>query len=40
MNDDFPPRPAGNSEAVANRGLDTLGSSTLYKLCEEVIALR
>jgi molecular chaperone GrpE (heat shock protein) len=37
MNDDFLP---GRSEAGANRDLDTLGSSTIYKLCEEVIALR
>jgi molecular chaperone GrpE (heat shock protein) len=37
MNDDFLP---SSSEAGTARELDTLGSSTLYKLCEEVIALR
>src|SRR5690348_9496200 len=37
MNDDFLP---GGSEAGTSRELDTLGSSTIYKLCEEVIALR
>jgi molecular chaperone GrpE (heat shock protein) len=37
MNDDFLP---GGSEAGTGRELDTLGSSTIYKLCEEVIALR
>jgi molecular chaperone GrpE (heat shock protein) len=40
MNDDFLPGGSGGSGAGANRELDTLGSSTLYKLCEEVIALR
>jgi molecular chaperone GrpE (heat shock protein) len=40
MNDDFLPGVSGNAEAGAARELDTLGSSTLYKLCEEVIALR
>jgi molecular chaperone GrpE (heat shock protein) len=40
MNDDFLPGVSGNAEASAARELDTLGSSTLYKLCEEVIALR
>ncbi len=40
MNDDFLTRGSGVPEAGANRELDTLGSSTLYKLCEEVIALR
>jgi molecular chaperone GrpE (heat shock protein) len=40
MNDDFLPSSSGLSGAGASRELDTLGSSTLYKLCEEVIALR
>ncbi|HTU89218.1 MAG TPA: nucleotide exchange factor GrpE [Gemmataceae bacterium] len=40
MNDAFLPRSSGNTEAGTPRELDTLGSSTLYKLCEEVIALR
>jgi molecular chaperone GrpE (heat shock protein) len=40
MNDAFLPSRTGNTEAVTTRELDTLGSSTLYKLCEEVIALR
>lgn len=37
MNDDFMP---SNSEMGTTRERDTLGSSTLYKLCEEIIALR
>jgi molecular chaperone GrpE (heat shock protein) len=36
MNDAFLP----SSSAPTDRERDTLGSSTLYKLCEEVIALR
>lgn len=40
MNDAFLPSGSGNTEAGATREQDTLGSSTLYKLCEEVIALR
>lgn len=40
MNDDFLPSRSAGSEAGTSRELDTLGSSTLYKLCEEVIALR
>ena len=40
MNDAFLPSGSGPSEAGTTRELDTLGSSTLYKLCEEVIALR
>ncbi len=40
MNDAFLPSGSGNTEAGTTRDLDTLGSSTLYKLCEEVIALR
>ena len=40
MNDAFLPSGSGNTEAGPTRDLDTLGSSTLYKLCEEVIALR
>ena len=39
MNDDFLAGPAG-AELPAARSPDTLGSSTIYKLCEEVIALR
>src|SRR5207248_8108113 len=39
MNDDFLAGPAG-AELPATRSPDTLGSSTIYKLCEEVIALR
>jgi molecular chaperone GrpE (heat shock protein) len=38
MNDDFLP---GAAEAPpVSRGGDTLGSSTIYRLCEELIALR
>jgi len=40
MNGDFSQSVAGDSEPDATRELDTLGSSTIYKLCEEVIALR
>lgn len=40
MNDAFLPSGSGPSEEENTRALDTLGSSTLYKLCEEVIALR
>jgi molecular chaperone GrpE (heat shock protein) len=40
MNDALLPSGAGATEAGTSRELDTLGSSTLYKLCEEVIALR
>lgn len=40
MNDAFLPSRTGNTEAATPREMDTLGSSTLYKLCEEVIALR
>lgn len=47
MNDAFRPSSSGNAAdrrdagpTATNRELDTLGSSTLYKLCEEVIALR
>jgi molecular chaperone GrpE (heat shock protein) len=39
MNGDFPQSLSNNTEATP-RDLDTLGSSTLYKLCEEVIGLR
>ena len=39
MNDDFLAGAPG-AEAPAARSPDTLGSSTIYKLCEEVIALR
>jgi molecular chaperone GrpE (heat shock protein) len=40
MNDAFLPSDSGNTETGTTRDPDTLGSSTLYKLCEEVIALR
>jgi molecular chaperone GrpE (heat shock protein) len=40
MNDAFLPSRTGDNEAATTREMDTLGSSTLYKLCEEVIALR
>ena len=40
MNDAFLPSSSDNTEAGTTREMDTLGSSTLYKLCEEVIALR
>ena len=40
MNDAFVPSGSRNPDAGSSRELDTLGSSTLYKLCEEVIALR
>jgi molecular chaperone GrpE (heat shock protein) len=40
MNDDFLSGGPGADVPTTTRELDTLGSSTLYKLCEEVIALR
>jgi hypothetical protein len=40
MNGDFVQSAPSDGEAGAIREQDTLGSSTLYKLCEEVIALR
>jgi hypothetical protein len=40
MNDDFLPGVPGSELSGPSRELDTLGSSTMYKLCEEVIALR
>jgi molecular chaperone GrpE (heat shock protein) len=40
MNDDFPQAPAPPDTAAPRREYDTLGSSTIYRLCEEVIALR
>ena len=40
MNDDFLPTVPGAEMSGTTNELDTLGSSTLYKLCEEVIALR
>lgn len=40
MNDAFRPSTSDISESGTSRELDTLGSSTLYKLCEEVVALR
>ncbi len=39
MNDDLL-RPPEADPAPAQRGDHTLGSSTIYRLCEEVIALR
>jgi molecular chaperone GrpE len=40
MTSEFRQSLSNNSEPESPRDLDTLGSSTLYKLCEEVIALR
>jgi molecular chaperone GrpE (heat shock protein) len=41
MNDDFlPPASTGAEPATTPRGEQTLGSSTIYRLCEEVIQLR
>jgi molecular chaperone GrpE (heat shock protein) len=40
MNGDFVQSAPSDGETGATREQDTLGSSTLYKLCEEVIALR
>lgn len=40
MTSEFRQSLSNNSEPAMPRDLDTLGSSTLYKLCEEVIALR
>ncbi len=40
MTGDFPQSLSNNSVSPTLPNLDTLGSSTLYKLCEEVIALR
>jgi molecular chaperone GrpE (heat shock protein) len=40
MNDDFLPGAAGAEGPPAAREDHTLGSSTIYRLCEEVIALR
>lgn len=40
MNGDFVQSAPSDGAAGATREQDTLGSSTLYKLCEEVIALR
>jgi molecular chaperone GrpE (heat shock protein) len=40
MNDDFLPGPTGAEPATTSRGEHTLGSSTIYRLCEEVIQLR
>jgi molecular chaperone GrpE (heat shock protein) len=39
MNDDFLPGAPG-TEPPMTRDIQTLGSSTIYRLCEEVIALR
>jgi molecular chaperone GrpE (heat shock protein) len=40
MNDDVLPGTAGAESPPASRDDHTLGSSTIYRLCEEVIALR
>jgi molecular chaperone GrpE (heat shock protein) len=40
MNDDLIGRVAGAEPAPASRDCETLGSSTIYRLCEEVISLR
>src|SRR5690242_4519201 len=40
MSDDFLSGTAGDDAPAATRSPDTLGSSTIYKLCEEIIALR
>mgnify|MGYP001182392518 FL=1 len=40
MSNDFLSGVSGSTETGTPREMDTLGSSTIYKLCEEVIALR
>jgi molecular chaperone GrpE (heat shock protein) len=40
MNDDFPQGGPGAEVPAAGRDNHTLGSSTIFRLCEEVIALR
>jgi hypothetical protein len=40
MNEDMLSRPPGTEPPVSARDDHTLGSSTIYRLCEEVIALR
>jgi hypothetical protein len=40
MNEDFMPTTQGTELPVASRSEHTLGSSTIYRLCEEVISLR
>jgi len=40
MSNDFLSGVSGSAEPGTTREMDTLGSSTIYKLCEEVIALR
>jgi molecular chaperone GrpE (heat shock protein) len=40
MNEDLLPGSSGAELSNANRGEPTLGSSTIYRLCEEVIQLR
>ncbi len=40
MNDDLLPGVTGAESLAASRNDQTLGSSTIYRLCEEVIALR
>src|SRR6516164_8387422 len=40
MNDNFAPSDTGSELQGNTRDLDTLGASTMYKLCHEIIALR
>jgi len=40
MNDDYPQGQPPVDTSASQRDYDTLGSSTIYRLCEEVIALR
>jgi hypothetical protein len=40
MNDDLLPGPSGAELPLGTRGEQTLGSSTIFRLCEEVIQLR
>src|SRR3954466_10743314 len=40
MNDDFLQGASGADAPAGTRGEHTLGSSTIYRLCEEVIQLR
>jgi hypothetical protein len=40
MSNDFSPGPPPVESPASPRDYDTLGSSTIYRLCEEVIALR
>src|ERR1700733_4712773 len=40
MNDDFPRMPGADPAPAPQQENHTLGSSTIYRLCEEVISLR